>query len=182
MSSLNRFLEMKLRKDQSSKIKDDGVEIIFAMPYVGLTSPVFSKKIKATFKRYFWIDVRIVFGTCKVQNYFSLKCRTPLPLMANIVYKFQCSLDATCVYIGKTMRHLATRVKEHGTSASAIHDHLLSCTSCHSRFSCNSFSIIDSGNTDFEITIKEALHIRTKKPALNKQLYTQGTSFVLNLF
>ena len=91
-------------------------------------------------------------------HYFSLKCRTLLPFMANIVYKFQCLRDADLVYIGKTIRHLATRVRKHGTSASAIHDHLSGCASCHSEFSYNSFSIIDSGNTDFEIIKREALH------------------------
>ena len=149
--------------------------MIFLIPYVGLESSVFSKKIKAIFRKYFGIDVRIVCATFKVSNYFSLKCRTHLLLMANIVFKFQGLRDADLPYIGKTMHHLATRVREHGTSASAIHDHLSGCALCHSEFSCNSFSVIDSGNTDFEITIKEALSIKLKKPALNKQLYTQGS-------
>ena len=80
------------------------------------------------------------------------------------------------------MRHLTTRVKEHGTSPSAIKDHLFICESCRSSYSCNSFSILDSGRNDNEITIKEALHIKFKCPSLDKQLYTQGSSFVLNIF
>ena len=35
---------------------------------------------------------------------------------------------------------------------------------------------------DFEVTIKEALHIKFKKPTINRQLYSQGSSFVLNVF
>ena len=35
---------------------------------------------------------------------------------------------------------------------------------------------------DFEVTIKEAFHIKFSKPIMNKQLYTQGSSFVLNVF
>ena len=53
---------------------------------------------------------------------------------------------------------------------------------CKSNFSCNSFSIINSGKNDFEITVKEALHIQFKKPTINRQLFTQGSSFVLNVF
>ena len=87
------------------------------------------------------------------------------------------------LYIGKTIRHLATRVKEHGTSPSpsAVSNHLSSCETCKLNFSCHSFSITDSGN-DFEVTIKEALHIKFKKPTINRQLYSQGSSFVLNVF
>ena len=32
------------------------------------------------------------------------------------------------------------------------------------------------------ITIKEALHIKFKKPTINRQLFSQGSSFVLNVF
>ena len=42
------------------------------------------------------------------------------------------SRDANNTYIRKTMRHLATRVKEHGTSQSAVKDHLSSCEMCKS--------------------------------------------------
>ena len=181
-SCLNRFLNSKFANNCSAKTKEDGVETLFFIPYIGLPSAILSKKLKAIFKKYYGIDIRIVFTSFKVKNYFSLKCRTPLPLMANIVYKFQCLRDADCTYIGKTMRHLATRVKEHGTSASAIFDHLSSCKTCHSTFSCNRFSIIDTGRNNFETTIKEALHIKAHKPKLNRQLQTHGTSFLLNIF
>ena len=110
------------------------------------------------------------------------KCCTPLPLLANVVYKFECLRDANTFYIGKTIRHLATRVKEHGSSNSAIYSHLLTCETCKSNFSCNNFSVIDFGKNDFEVTIKEAFHIKFSKPIMNKQLYTQGSSFVLNVF
>ena len=112
----------------------------FSVHCKSITSHPQCLAIKAIFRKYFAIDVRIVFTTFKVSNYFSLKCHTPLPFMAKIVYKFQCLCDADLVYIGKTMRHLATRVREHGTSASAIHYHLSGCASCHSGFSYNSFS------------------------------------------
>ena len=129
------------------------------------------------------IDIRIVFTSFKVKNYISLKCHTPLPLLANVVDKFKCLRDANNIYIGKTIRHLATRVKEHGTlrSPSAVSNYLLSCETCKLNFSCDSFSIIDSGKNDFGVTIKEALHIKFKKPTINRQLYSQGSSFVTSL-
>ena len=86
-------------------------------------------------------------------------------------------------YIGKTMRHLTTRVREHGSSPSAVYDHLQSCTKCNKDYSCsNNFSILDRGNSDFEITITEALCIKSLKPYFNKQLSTHGSSYHLNIF
>ena len=41
---------------------------------------------------------------------------------------------------------------------------------------------MDSGKNDFEVTIEEALHIKFKKPTINRQLFNQESSFVLNVF
>ena len=46
--------------------------------------------------------------------------------------------------------------------------------------SCGQMS--SSFTNDFEVTIKEALHIKNSKPALNRQLFNSGSSFVLNIF
>ena len=89
---------------------------------------------------------------------------------------------ANSTYIGKTIQHLITRVREHTTSPSAIKEHLSSCTTCKDNYSCNSFKVIDSANSDFEVSIKEALYIKHKNPNLNKQLSTQGMSFMLKIF
>ena len=44
------------------------------------------------------------------------------------------------------------------------------------------FKILDKGNNDFEITIKESLMIKKNTPPLNKKLMTQGPSFLLKIF
>ena len=182
-SCLKWFLNSKYGQNSSKdKVEEDKVETIFYIPYIGLPSIIFSKKVRELFKLYYCIDVKVVFTSFKVRNYFSLKCHTPLPLLANVVYKFTCLRDANVTYIGKTVRHLATRVKEHATTNSAVKDHLQSCQTCHSNFSCNNFSIVDLGHNDFEVSIKEALHIKEKRPNLNKQLFSQGASFTLNIF
>ena len=41
---------------------------------------------------------------------------------------------------------------------------------------------LSHGKNDFEVTIKEALHIKFKKPTINRQLIREGSSFVLNVF
>ena len=164
------------------RVSEDRIETLFFIPYIGLPSVVFGRKLRELFKKYYAIDIRIVYSSFKVKNYFSLKCRTPLPLLANVVYQYSCLRDANLAYIGKTSRHLTTRVKEHSSSTPAISDHLNSCNVCRQSYSCNNFKILDHGKTDFETTIKEAIHIKYNKPSLNKQLFTQGSSFVLNIF
>ena len=179
---VNRFLNGKFSNDLDKKVKEDTVETLFFIPYVGLPSVIFGRKIRDLFQKYYCIDVRVVYTSFKVRNYFSLKCRTPLPLMANVVYQFQCLRDANQTYIGKTKRHLVTRVREHGQSSSAIYEHLGSCDSCKSKFSCESFKILDHGKNNLDISVKEAIHIKYNKPSLNTQLYTNGSSFILNIF
>ena len=171
-----------LRQNSEAKVEYDKVETVFLIPYIGLPSVTFGRKLKRLLKDYYCIDVKVVFSSFKVKNYFSLKCHTPMPLMANVVYQFTCLRDANSTYIGKTIRHLAIRVKEHATASSAIKEHLSSCTTCKDNYSCNSFKVIDSANSDFEVSIKEALHIKHRNPNLNKQLSTQGMYFMLKIF
>ena len=158
------------------------VETVFLIPYIGLPSVIFGKKLKRLLKEYYCMYVKVVFSSFKVKNYFSLKRHTPMPLMANVVYQFTCLRDANSTYIGKTIRHLATRVKEHTTSPSVIKEHLSSCATCKGNYSCNSFKVTDSANNDFEVSIKEALRIKHNNPNLNKQLSTQGMLFMLKIF
>ena len=133
-SCVKKFLSKKHGQVEDRRIVQDKVETLFFIPYIGLPSVIFGRKLRDIFRRYYAIDIRIVFTSFKVRNYFSLKCRTPLPLLANVVYKFKCSCDTNKIYIGKTMRHLATRVREHGNSPSAINQHLTSCETCKRNF------------------------------------------------
>ena len=179
---VRNFLNRKCSDICNEHIREDSVETIFCKPYIGLPSIIFGRKLKAVFKTNYGISIRVVYSTFKISHYFSLKCKTPMHLLANVIYQYNCLCDTSTTYIGKTKRHLAIRVKEHKQSQSAIRDHLQTCMSCNKNFSSKAFSIIDTGRNDFEITIKEALHIKNKKPTLNKQLYSQGASFVLNIF
>ena len=61
-----------------------------------------------------------IFKAFNVQNYFYLKDETPLALQANVVYLFEGSCDKSQTYIGKTKRHLATRLREHFSENLAI--------------------------------------------------------------
>ena len=100
-SCVKRFLNNKCDKNVSNRVVEDRVETIFCVPYLGMPSIIFGRKIREIFKKYYCIDVKIVFTSFKVKNYFSLKSRTPLPLLANVVYRFQCLRDANPVLLDK---------------------------------------------------------------------------------
>ena len=180
-SCVNRFVNSKFCQITKS-VQEETLETIFIIPYIGMPSVVFGRKVKQLFKNNYNISVKVVYNTYKVKNYFSLKSRTPFPLSAKVVYKYQCLCDTNLVYIGKTKRHLVTRVKEHRTRPSAIKSHLDGCETCSSHFSIDSFEIVDRANNDYACKIKESLHIKEQQPALNTQLITSGASFVLNIF
>ena len=112
---------------------------------------------------------------------------TPLGLCSNVIYEFTCSCDANLTYIGMSTRHLSTRAKEHldfnSQVSSAIKNHIMCCNVCSSvKLNLNSFKIIKKCKSEFHTKIHEALFIKKRNPGLNRQLYANGSSFLLNVF
>ena len=103
----------------SCQNKNDEKKYTVIIPFIGHPSITFKKSLAKNLKS---INKKCctIFKTFKVQNYFSLKDETPLALQANVVYLFEGSCDKNQTYIGKTKRHLATRVREHFSGNSAI--------------------------------------------------------------
>ena len=89
---------------------------------------------------------------------YNMKYETPLALQANVVYLYgSCGKDQS--FIGKTSRHLATRVREHLSGNSAIVQHISSCNSCDHSTIMN-FHILFNGSNDFDNKVKVALYIK----------------------
>jgi len=91
---------------------------------------------------------------------FSVKDSIPNALHSQVVYKLTCAGCHTC-YVSETTRHFGTRVREHLLSDrnSHIYKRLQGSESCKNLCSFNCFSILDSALTNFQLKIKEALHI-----------------------
>ena len=105
----------------------------------------------------------------------------------NVIYEFTCSCDANLTYIGMSTRHLSIRAKEHldfnSQVSSAIKNHIMCCNVCSSvKLNLNSFKIIKKCKSEFHTKIHEALFIKKRNPGLNRQLYANGSSFLLNVF
>ena len=131
--------------------------------------------------------IRVIFKpTCRLSNIFHFKDRIPLNLRSHVVYQFECQC-CNALYLGKTCRHLHTRISEH-CGISALTGNPLSCVSKssisdHSReaghpIEPSDFKIVTSANSNHNILIKESLLIAQTKPWLNNNV----RSFLLTLF
>ena len=118
--------------------------------------------------------------------FFTLKSKTPFILLTNVVYKFSCLGDPSISYIGKTERHIATRMDEHldrRAEKSAVTSHINSCVSCATHgVSYDNFSILRKCDTPYSTSIHEAFLIRRYKPLLNVQTPNQGQCVLLKIF
>ena len=110
-------------------------------------------------------DVRVSFRAGKTLRSVLTRVKDPLPLekQSMVVYQVPCSCGL--VYIGKTIRRLETRLKEHKdacskgqTEKSAIAEHAWE----HGHaIKWDDTLVLDHAKRHQELLLKEALHIRT---------------------
>ena len=84
-------------------------------------------------------NIKLVFTTCKIKNYFSYKDPIPHNLKSFLVFKFTCD-GCSSTYIGKTCHHFKIRIHKHikEDNKSYVFKHLYSNTvyfDCHNRLS-----------------------------------------------
>ena len=89
--------------------------------------------------------------------------------------------------IGKTKRHLVTRMNEHVTpkesNKSEIKEHIFDCHTCkNSNITVDNFNILKPCKDDYITRISEALLIKKYRPKMNKQMFTKGQSYLLRVF
>ena len=121
-----------------------------------------SKLCKEFCKEHF--NIKLVFNSFKIKNYFAYKDPIPNDLKSFLVYKFTCA-SCSSSYIGETCRHFKTRIEEHIKKDKHLH----SSETCFDSNNYLCFKIIDKANSKFDLKIKEAFHINWRKPNLNAQ-------------
>ena len=170
---LKKFLDKKLAGSRQNEGSDDNDEIrYFKLPYVGELSKIAKNKISNLITTFCKenINVRVVLTTCKISSYFSTKDVMPKCFDSGVVYQFLCAGCNSC-YVGRTHVHFNTRKHEHFETDknSAIFKHFHKEPFCKSINTFDSFSILDNAKTNYELALKEAMHIKWKKPKLNGQ-------------
>ena len=191
----NSFLKKKEAPppETDENIEEEEVKCyVLRIPFVGKPSLLFRSKISNLFKDKLNTDLRCVFTSCKVKDYFSLKCKSPVYLLSNVTYKYRCQGDPGKVYIGETKQHILTRAAEHGVTftekyPTAIGKHIQECDHCQealtaTRLDFKSFEILNKCKSPLECQVREAFLIQKEKPSMNVQLYQSGASLTLKIF
>ena len=158
---IKKYLNYKFSRNQN-QLKDTSDVYYFKLPHIGDLSRhiknKFSKLCKEFCKKN--VNIKLVFTSFKIENYFSYKDPIPDDLKSFLVYKSTCA-SCSSSYIGETCRHFKTRIEEHikKDNKSHIFKHLHSTATCLDSYNSLCFKITDKANSKFDLKIKEALHI-----------------------
>ena len=153
----------------------------FKLPYTGKYCQIISNKLKKIVGKYCKkASIRIIFKSFKLKDNFSAKDPLPFHLKSRVVYKFQCAGCNAC-YIGETTRHIITRIEEHlkRDKKSHIYKHIHNNASCLNKCDKDCFKILDNASTNWQLKVKEGLHIEWENPEINKQVKYIGKTLTL---
>ena len=162
-SCVNRCLsKMYCTQSKEDKYGPDKKLAFLCLPYCGTNSVKVKRQILRLLSNVApWVQPRIVFKpVLKFSALSRLKCQFPLLTNSNLVYKVQCK-DCSAFYIGKTIRRLHQRLKEHSEDEySALHRHANEQKHVID-FECPSILAKDSNKS--RLLVKEALLISEHK-------------------
>ena len=169
---VRQFLDKKLSKTVNEKIPENGQETRYVtLPYIGHYSKNATGKISEMIKRFCneKVNIKLVFATCKIKSYFSMKHPLPKCFKSNVVYSFVCARCHSC-YVGRTHLHYNTRCGQHlGTDKnSSRFKHLANNKECKESFNKDSFKILDNARSRYELALK-GMQIIWRKPSLDIQ-------------
>ena len=136
--------------------------IFLALPYIGVHSDKVKRQLLRTLGAVApWIKPIIVFKpSVKLSLLSKLKCQYPLLSQSNIVYKVECQ-QCDEFYIGKTIRRLHQRLKEHSEDeCSALFKHAMDKQHI---INFESPTILARDGHKFRLLVKESLLIMQQK-------------------
>ena len=156
---IKKYLDCNFSSNQNQlKVKSD--VHYFKLPYIGNLSHHIKNKLSKLCKEFCKenFNIKLVFNSFKIKNYFTYKDPIPNNLKSFLVYKFTWA-SCRSSYIGETCRHFKTRIEEHikKDNKSHIFEHLHSFETCFDTYNSLCFKIIDKANSKFDLKIKEAL-------------------------
>ena len=155
---INRKVYTLGHNSHSSISKSRQILSTITLQWRGVHSNHFKRKLLSICN-----TIDVFFATKKLSSVLRLHGVLDVGLQSNVVYKFICPGCSSC-YIGKTYRHLCTRIDEHRRNK--LFQHFSNCVSDTSTFS-NNFQVIDRFNTRYGLLVLEELHIRRSRPSLN---------------
>ena len=154
---IEKYHNYKFSTNQN-QLKDTSDVHYFKLPYIGNLSYHIKNKLSKLCKEFCKenSNIKLVFNSFKINNYFSYEDPIPDDLKSFLVYKFTCA-SCSSSYIGETCRHFKTRIEEHTKkyNKSHIFKHLHSTTTCFDSYNSLCFKIIDKANSTFNLKLKK---------------------------
>ena len=154
----------------------------FKLPYIGNLSYHIKNKLSKLSKEFCKenFNIKLVFDSFKIKNYFAYKDPIPNDVKSFVVYKFT-GASCSSSYIGKTCSHFKIRIEEHIKKGNKSHifKHLLSSATCFDSYNSLCSKTIVQANSKFELQIKAVLNINWIKPSLNAQQNYLGLTLSL---
>ena len=110
---IKKYLSYKLSSNQN-QLKDTSDIHSFKLSYISNLSHHIRNKLLKLCKEFCKenFNIKLVFNSFKIKNYFSYKDPIPDDLKSFLVYKFTCA-SCSSSYIGETCCHFKTRIEEH---------------------------------------------------------------------
>ena len=178
---IKKCLDYKFSSNQN-QLKDKSDVHYFKLPYIGNISHHIKNKLLKLCKEFCKenFNIKLVFNSFKINNYFSYRDPIPNNLKSFLVYKFTCACGSSS-YIGETCHHFRTMIEEHinKDNKSLIFKNLHSTVTYFDSYNTLCFKVIDKANSKFDLKIKEAVHINFRKPNLNAQQNHLALTFSL---
>ena len=166
---IKKYLDYKFSSNQN-QLKDKSDVHYFKLPYIGNLSHHIKNKLSKLCKEFCKenFNIKLVFNSFKIKNYFTYKDAISNDLKSFLVYKFTCA-SCSSSYIGETCRHFKTRIEKHikKDNKSHISKHLHFTAAYFDLYNSLCFKIIEKANSKFDLKTKKALHINRRKPNLN---------------
>ena len=110
---IKKYLNYKFSSNQN-QLKDTSDVNYFKLQYIDSLSHNIENKLFKLCKEYYKenVNIKLLFSSFKIKNYFSYKDPIPDNMKSFLVYKFTCASWSSS-YIGETCRHFKTRLEEH---------------------------------------------------------------------
>ena len=160
-------------KDKDDQISEQLDTRYFILPYIGSYSSFTQRKIRKLITKCCKpIDIKVVFTSFKLSSMISAKDMIPKRFINLVFINLHVMPVRLRILIGETTRHVSTRISEHLShdKNSHIYKHIMASTKCKALANVDSFVILDHASTQWQLKIKEGLHIHWESPTLNKQL------------
>ena len=106
---IEKYIDYEFSSNQN-QLKNTSDVHDFKLPYIGSLSHHIENKLLKLCKEFCKenFNIKLVFNSFKIKNYFAYKDPIPNDLKSFLVYKLTCAS-----YIGEIYRHFKTRIEEH---------------------------------------------------------------------